>query len=196
MGRPREHADATRTELLLAARRMLVEQGPGGLGLRALALEVDTTTRAIYSLFGSKENLVRALYVDGFQELVARFEAKPRTGDPRADLFGGCAAYREQAVAEPVLYRLMCERLVPEFEPTYDDRVEALRALDQLTARVEDCRAAGLLGDASLDDLTRQWWAVLHGLATLEIRDFLGPPADADRHWAATLTALFAGYSA
>jgi uncharacterized protein YkwD len=64
MGRPREHTDATRAELLLAARRLLAEQGPAGLGLRGLALQVDTTTRAIYSLFGSKENLVRALYVD------------------------------------------------------------------------------------------------------------------------------------
>lgn len=204
MGRPREHTDATRDELLLAARRLLAEQGPAGLGLRGLALQVDTTTRAIYSLFGSKENLVRALYVDGFAELVERLEARPPTGDPRADLFAGCQAYREQAVSEPVLYRLMCERLVPEFEPTCDDRVEALRALGDLSDRLAACVAAGLMrseptgepaGPGAVDDLTRQWWAVLHGLAALEIRSLLGDPPDADRHWATTLAALFRGYS-
>ena len=194
MGRPREHTEATRAELLVAARRLLAEQGAAGLGLRGLALQVDTSTRAIYSLFGSKEHLVRELYVDGFRELAERLERLPHTGDARADLLAACGAYREQAVREPVLYRLMCERLVPEFEPSCDDRIEALRALDQLTGRLRACRDAGLLA-ADLDDLTRQWWAVLHGLAALEIRELLGPTADADRHWAATLSALFAGYS-
>jgi AcrR family transcriptional regulator len=195
MGRPREHTEATRAELLVAARRMLAEQGPAGLGLRGLALEVDTTTRAIYSLFGSKENLARALYVDGFTQLVGRLEAARATGDPAQDLFAACGAYRAQAVEEPALYRLMCERLVPEFEPTCEDRVQAMRALGYLTERLEACRAAGLILDAPLDDLTRQWWAVLHGLAALEIRDFLGDRADADKHWAMTLAALLVGYA-
>jgi AcrR family transcriptional regulator len=192
MGRPREHTDATRAELLLAARRLLAEQGPAGLGLRGLALQVDTTTRAIYSLFGSKENLVRALYVDGFAELVGRLEAVPATDDPRADLFAGCAAYRAQAVEEPALYRLMCERLVPEFEPTCEDRIEAMRALGHLSDHLAACVAAGAMRPDPLDDLTRQWWAMLHGLAALEIRDLL---PDADRHWDAALSALFRGYA-
>ena len=195
MGRPREHTEATRSELLVAARRLLAEQGSAGLGLRSLALEVDTTTRAIYSLFGSKENLVRALYIDGFTELVERLEAAARTGDPARDLIASCFAYRAQAVAEPTLYRLMCERLVPEFEPTCDDRIQAVRALQHLTDRLADCRTAGLIGEVPLDDLTRQWWAVIHGLAALEIRAVLGEAAEAARHWDMTLANLLRGYA-
>jgi AcrR family transcriptional regulator len=209
VGRPREHSDATHGELLATARRLLAEEGPRALGLRGLAARVDTSTRAVYSLFGSKENLIRALYVVGFSELVQRLRAVPRTGDPRADLLAACSAYREHARADPALYRLMCEQLVPEFEPTPADREQAFHALVDLAGVLDACRGAGLLTaptrpaasagapaprmpplpvDPDLDLLTRQWWAVLHGLTALEIRGFLG--ADADAVWTATLGAL------
>jgi AcrR family transcriptional regulator len=213
MGRPREHTEATRADLVAAARRLLAENGPAGLELRGLAAHVDTTTRAIYSLFGSKENLARALYVDGFAELVGRLQAIRRGGDPRVDLLAACFAYREQARGQPVLYRLMCEQLVPEFTPTCDDRAHALQALHLLADLLAACRDAGIVAlphpaepagpdparrrrmpplevDTEVDLLARQWWAMLHGLAALEIRGFLGNPEDADRVWQASLTAL------
>lgn len=211
MGRPREHSADTQAGLLKAARRILAEEGPNALGLRTLAIEVETTTRAVYSLFGSKENLIRALYVSGFAELVERLGAVPTTEDPRADLLASCTAYRAHALADPAQYRLMCEQLVPEFEPTSADREQAFRALVDLAGRIDACRAAGGIGtvlagersaddghlrmpplpvDPELDLLTRQWWAVLHGLTALEIRGFLGAPTDADRIWESTLAAL------
>lgn len=200
MGRPREHDESTRAALLGIARRMLLEQGAEGLGLRGIASQCDTSTRAVYSVFGSKENLVRALYRDGFAALLAQCRDCPRTADPRADLFAVATVYREFARTQTTLWRLMCERLIAEFEPTCEDRAEALAALLQIAERLADCLRAGLLGDHSpeefdgrLDDLTRQFWAVLHGLAALEIRGFLGEPDDATRRWTSTLSALFAG---
>jgi AcrR family transcriptional regulator len=211
MGRPREHTEATRAHLVAAARRLLAENGSAGLELRGLAAHVDTTTRAIYSLFGSKENLARALYVDGFAELVDRLQSIGRSGDPRADLLAACFAYREQARSQPVLYRLMCEQLVPEFTPSCTDRAHALQALHLLADTLAACRDAGLLAvadgapaspdggarrmpplevDGEVDLLTRQWWAMLHGLAALEIRGFLGSEQDADRIWRGCLDAL------
>jgi AcrR family transcriptional regulator len=215
MGRPREHTEATRNDLMTAARRLLAEQGAAGLELRGLAAHVDTTTRAIYSLFGSKENLARALYVDGFSELVGRLQSIRRGGDPRAELLAACSAYREQARSQPMLYRLMCEQLVPEFTPTCDDRTHALQALQLLADVLAACRDAGIVSlrptpdpavpeaarrrrmpplevDSEVDLLARQWWAMLHGLAALEIRGFLGTSQDADRIWDAGLHALLA----
>ena len=105
----------------------------------------------------------------------------------------------------------MCEQLVPEFEPTPADREQAFHALVELSRALDACRHSGLLTppvvpasspesrvarmpplpvDPELDMLTRQWWAVLHGLAALEIRGFLGVGAEADAVWATTLGAL------
>jgi len=54
MGRPREHDDATAAALLAAAEWILEEEGLQALSLRRLAEAADTTTRAVYSLFGNR----------------------------------------------------------------------------------------------------------------------------------------------
>ena len=61
MGRPREHDEATRTQLRGAAERLVAGGGPDALSVRAVADEARTSTRAVYSLFGSKDGLVAAL---------------------------------------------------------------------------------------------------------------------------------------
>ena len=67
MGRPREHDERTRAALREAAERLVAAGGPGALSVRAVAEEAGTTTRAVYSVFGSKEGLVvDALARDAF----------------------------------------------------------------------------------------------------------------------------------
>ena len=59
MGRPREHDDQTRESLRAAAEQLFSgERGPSGVSVRAVAERVGTSTRAIYSLFGSQEGLL------------------------------------------------------------------------------------------------------------------------------------------
>ena len=58
MGRPREHDEETRAALRAATERIVAESGIGAFSVRAVAREVGTTTRAVYSLFGSKEGLL------------------------------------------------------------------------------------------------------------------------------------------
>ena len=58
MGRPREHNERTASALLETAERTIEEHGIGALSLRELASDAGTTTRAVYSLFGSKEGLL------------------------------------------------------------------------------------------------------------------------------------------
>ena len=53
MGRPREHDAGTAAALLDAAERIVESEGLAALSVRRVADEVGTTTRAVYSLFGS-----------------------------------------------------------------------------------------------------------------------------------------------
>ncbi len=83
MGRPREHSEQTRAALRAAAERLVAEGGPAALSVRAVAREAGTTTRAVYSLFGSKEALlVDALARDAFEFLYEEIDALPETDDP------------------------------------------------------------------------------------------------------------------
>lgn len=191
MARPREHDDATRAALLDAAAALLRERGDGAVTVRGVADRVGTTTRAIYSLFGSKEGLVRALFRRGFAGLDEELAAVPRSDDPLADLHALGLAYRRSAMARPDLYDVMFDCPIPEFEPDEDDQVLALGTLDRLRQAVRrglDERA--IHGD--LEERTIQLWGLVHGLASLELAG-VPPGLDVAAVWDGGLTAMITG---
>jgi AcrR family transcriptional regulator len=83
MGRPREHHQHTAAALLDAAERIVEEDGVDALSIRQVAGASSETTRAVYSLFGSKDGLVVALGRRASGELLGtEIEALPATSDP------------------------------------------------------------------------------------------------------------------
>ena len=95
--------------------RLVAEGGPAALSVRAVAREAGTTTRAVYSLFGSKEALlVDALARDAFEFLYEEIGALPETDDPVADLIAvGVSAFRRLVLERPAAYRIAFQRVVP-----------------------------------------------------------------------------------
>ena len=63
MARPRSHTEGVRVRLLDEAVRMVAADGIGALSVREVARAADTSTTAVYSLFGNKEGLSRAILV-------------------------------------------------------------------------------------------------------------------------------------
>src|SRR5262245_35026069 len=108
MGRPREHNEATRTALLEAAEQIVAERGPSALSVRAVADAAGTSTRAVYSLFGSKDGLlVEALASDAFRFLYSENDKLEETDDPAADLItSGLQVFRRLVLEHPALYRI------------------------------------------------------------------------------------------
>jgi AcrR family transcriptional regulator len=194
MGRPREHDDRTAAALLAAAERIVEQGGPEALSVRGLADDVGTTTRAVYSLFGSKGGLLAALGVRAFEFLGAGLDALPQTEDPAADLVDAGFVFRRLAVERPALYALGILRDLPELPPwqTVCDAADAaLAVLVQRVARLED---AGLLGDRTVTEATLQYHAMCEGLAAVERRGTRSP-FDAERLWRAGLGALIQGFA-
>ncbi|MEM8728351.1 MAG: TetR/AcrR family transcriptional regulator [Pseudomonadota bacterium] len=62
----------TKTQLLEAAKRVLLTEGYAGLSTRAIAAEADTQMSQIRYHFGSKEGLVLALFAYMNQQLIDR----------------------------------------------------------------------------------------------------------------------------
>jgi len=62
---------ATTQEIIQTARRLLVEQGPEAVSLRAIAREMGMTAPALYRYFGSHEELLRHLVADIFTDLAS-----------------------------------------------------------------------------------------------------------------------------
>lgn len=190
MGRPRQHDDATR-EALLAAAEDLLARGES-LSVRAVAEATSTTTRAVYSVFGSMEGLHDALIIRAFRDIEARVNAVPTTNDPVADLINaGIHGFRAFAVARPNLFRIAFERLGPRREPSAEAQEVATEALRSLGARLARCKEAGLLGNRRVRDVVWQVHAFCQGLASVELHGWLRE--EPEQHWRDALGTFVAG---
>ena len=62
---------ATTQEIIQTARKLLVQEGPDAVSLRAIAREMGMTAPALYRYFGSHEDLLRHVVADIFTELAS-----------------------------------------------------------------------------------------------------------------------------
>jgi AcrR family transcriptional regulator len=79
--RDRVRADTVR-EIKRTARRVLVEQGEGGLALRAVAREMGMTAPGLYRYFTSREDLVEHVVADLYTEIADEMQASCAAADP------------------------------------------------------------------------------------------------------------------
>jgi AcrR family transcriptional regulator len=166
MARPRSHDDELRARLLDTASELLAKEGPHALSTRRIAAEVGTSTSAIYSLIGSKSDLVHELYLEGFRRLADHLAAVPTTDDALEYLAELGYAYLENAIDNPKLYLVMFGPPLPEFRASEDDIAFSLSTLQTLIDAVEACVEAGVFHhDAG--DLAIELWAMGHGVASL-----------------------------
>jgi AcrR family transcriptional regulator len=177
MGRPRLHDERTAEALLDAAEAIVVAGGPEALSVRRVAEQASTTTRAVYSVFESKEGLLVALGNRAFEILGSWLAEMPRTEDPAADLVNAAVrTFRRWVLEHPALFRIAFQRaeIPPELAERF--RPTQLKALADLVEIVS--RALGLQGglaNPEVREATMKFDAMCEGLALLELRD--GRPA-------------------
>jgi AcrR family transcriptional regulator len=199
MGRPREHDEETRAALLAAAERLVAHGGPAALSVRAVADAAGTTTRAVYSLFGSKDGLlVESLARDAFGFLDAEIDKLEETEDPVDDLIAvGVQIFRRLALEHPTLYRIAFQRVVPGLEASPELVATRQRAWNQLVAKVQRLEPAGLLGRRSAAEAALEFNAMMEGLANAELRGSvlrLLPEGNEEQTWRNALTTVVRGW--
>ena len=190
-------------EVVLAARRLLEEEGAGALTMRRLAERLGIKAPSLYKHLPDKTALEAAIIATGFEEAAARFEAAvdgattggPTTGGTSTGSVAGggvagggaaaggavaalAAAYREFALAHPHLYRLMHNGPLPRHH---------------LPAGVEDRAAAPVLRVTGSRARARALWAFAHGMVMLELDQRFPADADLDAAWEAGITAFQTG---
>ncbi|MEX2505134.1 MAG: WHG domain-containing protein [Egicoccus sp.] len=196
MARPATYDDATRTALVEATATALAAGGPAAVTLRGVAADVGATTSAIYALFGSKDGLLAAVHREAFAGLAHELGQVEVVDDPLLELFELGLAYRRSALARPSLYLVMFGR-DPRLVPTDPDDVAAAAAtLGRLRDAVARAQAADSLPGTDPDGVTLELWALVHGLASLELLGALGSATDADARWERALRAIVTGLRA
>jgi AcrR family transcriptional regulator len=118
-----ERREATKAEILDAAWELVRAEGLAALSLRDLARKVGMQAPSLYSYFDSKHAIYDAMFLQGNQELLARYEALPELDDPVEDLRAGSRLFVQFGVEDPARAQLLFMRTIPGFEPsqeTYD----------------------------------------------------------------------------
>jgi AcrR family transcriptional regulator len=193
VGRHRQHDEHTAEALLDAAEHIIAADGVDALSLREVAGDAGTTTRAIYTLFGSKDGLLGALGVRGFNLLQRAIETLPATNEPAQDLVEVALIFRRFALDHRAVFSIAFHRADPTLWPRF--QVAAADALAVLDKRFEPLRAAGLLGGRSIAEASTQFRALGEGIAWTELRGNPLPP-DPERFWRNAFHALITGFAA
>jgi AcrR family transcriptional regulator len=156
--------------------------------MRRVAAEVGCSTTVLYTLFGGKDGLAAGLYREGFVRLRRRLDASPPEPDPVRRLYVLGAAYRDSALADPHLYRVMFLGAIPGFVPDADARAGADAAFAPLIDAARESIEAGLLRPGDPSAVAEVLWAAAHGVVSLELAGLL--PASGERFAAATHAAV------
>jgi AcrR family transcriptional regulator len=158
-----------RVDLIETAARLIAEDGLAALSLRRLAREVGTSTMAIYTHFGSMDEVRRAVRREGFARLAAHLSDVAETADPVVDLALLGAAYYTNATSNPNLYRAMfMDRPVDD-----DDAGVGIETFNRLVAGVDRCIRAGRFADADAVAVATEFWSLIHGIVTLQLAGLL-----------------------
>jgi AcrR family transcriptional regulator len=193
MPRPKQRTPELRGHVLTVAVELLARGGVAGFTARGVAREADTSTPAVYELFGDKGGLVREVFFEGFRLLLGELDALDCSEDPRADLLELLAVYRGFIRENPVLSQVMFSRPFTDFDPSQSELEAGSSVRVLIVERVRRCIDAGLL-HGNETDVAQVLVALAQGLAAAENAGRLGTTQESiARRWALAVNAVLAG---
>jgi AcrR family transcriptional regulator len=151
---------ARRAQIISAARRIAEAEGWPSVTVRRLSDEISYSQPVLYAHFGSREGILSAVALEGFQELGVALEKAKKRAKGDASIEGFASAYMAFASSSPALYEVMFSLSlnVPFADPATPAELQS--AFAQL---MELFKNQGSKSEV----LSELFWASLHGLAEL-----------------------------
>ncbi|MEV1283122.1 TetR/AcrR family transcriptional regulator [Modestobacter sp. NPDC049651] len=174
-----------------AAERVLARDGLAGLTVRAVAAEAGVAPMGVYNRFGSKDGLVAAVLVRGFDGLRAAV-LEDDDPDPLARLVASGRNYRRFALAHPQHYTAMFGGGGGAADATAEVVEHGAAAFGALVGHVRTAMAAGALREGDPAETAQLIWSAVHGAVSLELANGLLTP-DPAATYEALLQLIVAG---
>lgn len=127
---------AVEREILDAAWQIMEREGAAALSVREVARRVGLRQQSLTYYFPTKQELLDALFADGFTELRSELDALPPGSDPVHAVVAVAVAVVDYCVRHPARYQLMLQRSVPGFEPSATSYAMAAEVLGVLVGRL------------------------------------------------------------
>jgi AcrR family transcriptional regulator len=151
---------ARRARIISAARRIAELEGWSHVTVRRLSDEIAYSQPVLYAHFESRERILDAVAIEGFQEIGVALEKARKRAKRRNTVGSVAAAYLEFAASSPALFEVM---FLHSLSVPFDEAAtppELRFAFAQLRELFQ--------GQGSKSEvLSELFWASLHGIAEL-----------------------------
>ncbi len=151
---------ARRAQIIGAARRIAELEGWSSVTVRRLSDEISYSQPVLYAHFGSREGVLTAVAIEGFQELGVALEQARKQVKRGSMVESVAAGYLRFAAASPALYEVMFSLSVSVSFGDAATPPELRFAFSQIPELFR--------GQSSKPEvLSELFWASLHGIAEL-----------------------------
>lgn len=181
--RERRH-QRTREAILKAAIDLIRDKGADNLSLRAIAREIDYSPAGLYEYFGSKEEIIDAVCTQA-NDYLRRYLQAVDNAMPLADyLLELGLAYVKFACENPEMFTLMFNSLDG---PSEGITVNDLDESDSFTILAKVIKSGIESGQIHVDnnlspiEISYSLWALVHGMAVLQVTYLHNFPLDFER---------------
>ncbi|MBT2584792.1 WHG domain-containing protein [Arthrobacter sp. ISL-95] len=167
------HDQHVQDRLLAVTAELVDREGPARVTLRDVAAAAETSTTAIYSLFGGKAQLLTAAVDDGFRSF-----GESQREAAKGGLLALGRAYRVWALEHPALYRLMFGGALATYVGCSPTPEVASDSMLPLVEAVVAAQSAGALRKDNPALVAMAIWGQVHGLVSLELAQMNDPATD------------------
>lgn len=152
----------TRAEILRAAWDLVRQDGFAALSLRELGAAIGMRAPSLYTYFGSKNEILDAMYAQGMGQFAEAMVNSPPGRSPREALRNRARTFVRMAVEDPTRYELLFHRPIPGFVPSPESLAIGLAGM---AATRQSAEAAGLKSQAGFD----LFMAMTRGLVAMQL---------------------------
>ena len=158
--RKQRDREARRAQIISAARRIAELEGWPSVTVRRLSDEISYSQPVLYGHFESREGILAAVAIEGFQEIGLALEKARKRAKPGKMVESVASAYLEFAASSPALYEVMFSLSLNIPFADAATPPELRFAFAQLLEMFQ--------GQGSKPEvLSELFWASLHGIADL-----------------------------
>src|SRR3954464_13330471 len=151
---------ARRAQIISAARRIAELEGWSNVTVRRLSNEISYSQPVLYAHFASREGILAAVAIEGFQELGLALEKARKGAKRRNTVESAAVAYLGFAASSSALYEVMFSL---SLSVPFDDAATPPELRFAFTQLLELFQGQS----AKPEILSELFWASLHGIAEL-----------------------------
>ncbi|MFP5040803.1 TetR/AcrR family transcriptional regulator [Parasediminibacterium sp. JCM 36343] len=171
--RKHKQKEDLRRQILDASLQLFIDTGFENVTIRKIADLIEYSPTTIYLYFKDKNEILFNIHEMGFGKLLEYNVNLAGIANPLLRLHKMGENYLRFALENPAFYDIMFLQTAPMQNICEGDWENGNLAFDSLRSLIQECFDTGLIIKSNIDAAAYGIWGMVHGLASLAIKDRL-----------------------